>query len=233
MRFLIKYATRGRPQWFAKTMQNILRTISGDDFLILVSVDDDDHTMKRVDFSVYRNTVVYWGHSGSKIAAINRDMDKVEDDPWEVVLVMSDDMYFTKHRWNKDMASLIKGRWGSSLDFFAHFNDGYVGERLTTMSILGRDYYKRDNYIYYPEYRSFSCDAEAMYVAQMRQRWHYFPQSLFLHQHPANSPQPNDHTYVVNSRHTDHDTRLYWSRLRAYFHEPVTPETPIPFKEFL
>lgn len=228
---LIKYASRGRPEWFKKTIHNIITTIRTNDFQILVSADRDDATMHNfriTEFCKENRVDIVHAYSESKIDAINRDMEFANPD-WTWLVNMSDDMKFITPGWDAIMAQQIKAVWGDSLDFFAHFNDGFVGDKLPTMSIMGREYYERDNYIYHPSYKSFSSDAEAMYVAQMRERHHYFPEVLFLHQHPTNTPHPNDETYQNNSRHTEHDVKNYFARLNRYFDEPHGPETPIPF----
>lgn len=235
-RFLIKYATRGRPIWFVTAIENILATIKTFDYEILVSADLDDPTMNNDDIkrfcAAHPSVTLCFGDSKSKVEAINADMEKAK--PWDILVNTSDDMSFRVLFWDAEMVKLIQGVFGESLDFFAHFNDGYLGEQLPTMSIIGKDYYNRDNYIYYPKYKSFSCDAEAMYVAQMRERWHYFSQTFFMHQHPANvSTIKNDEVYRINSLATDHDVKLYWQRLNRYFDEPYNETTPIPFQEHL
>lgn len=235
MRLLIKYATRGRPIWFKKTIDNILSTITTNDFKILVSADSDDASMNNQDIKIFvtksKSIDLFYGKSESKVHAINRDMEHSGD--WDILINMSDDMYFLAKGWDEKMIDLINSIWVDSLDFFAHFNDGYVGEALPTMSIIGRAYYDRDGYIYHPSYKSFSCDAEAMYVAQMRGRHHYFSDVFFLHQHPSNSPTHNDRTYTINSKASAHDTKNYFQRLNRYFDEPYDEHTHIPFLEHI
>lgn len=235
MNILIKYATRGRPEWFKKTIQNIVSTISTADYKILVSADSDDVSMNNHGIKnfvlMYPKVQLIYGASYSKISAINRDMEHSGN--WDMLVNMSDDMSFVVNGWDIKMIELIKSVWGDSLDWFAHFNDGYVGEALPTMSIMGRTYYERDQYIYHPSYKSFSCDAEAMYVAQMRGKHYYFPDVFFLHQHPSNSPTPKDRTYSINSKASAHDTKNYFQRLNRYFDEPHDENTYIPFLEYI
>jgi len=235
MRFLIKFASRGRPLWFKKAVENILVTIKTQNFEILVTADLDDHSMNNPEIKAFvdcsRNTFIVYGHSESKIDAINRDMDQAGE--WDILVNMSDDMLFVLEGWDRMMERRIRDIWGYSFDFFAHFNDGYAKDALATMSIMGRDYYKRDGYIYHPSYKSFSCDAEAYYVAIMRGRHHYFDDELFVHQHPANRPVPNDDTYRRNALATEADTKNYWERLNRYFDESHGPDTPIPFAQHL
>ena len=221
---LIKFASRGRADWFRKGIANIVNTIHTENYKILVTADFNDPEMNNghiVEFCRrHDNVILVHGESESKVHAINRDMEFVNDLPWTILINFSDDMMFVQNGWDNVLKLLTRRIWGTSLDFFAHFNDGYVKEALPTMSVMGRDYYNRDNYIYHPSYKSFSCDAEAMYVALMRRRYHYFDENIFLHQHPTNSPRKGDETYRINSLATPHDTKNYFERLRRYFDEP-------------
>lgn len=214
-----------------KAIRNIYETFNGRNLVIVVSADEDDQTMTRGSIKRFCNQFselhLIFGKSSSKIEAINRDLDKAGE--WDILVNMSDDMHFIVRDWNLQIEGRVRNTWGESLDFFAHFNDGYVGAGLPTMSIMGRDYFKRDGYIYHPSYKSFSCDAEAMYVAQLRQRWAYFPEVLFKHQHPANSPLYHDSLYRRNSLYSEHDTRNYWQRMKNDFQENLSPGTIRPY----
>lgn len=236
---LIKYATKGRPELFKKTIQNILDTINTRDFTILVSADINDESMYNEDIlnfllqaNLFKNNIkTCYGESISKIDAINRDMDNITD--WDMLINMSDDMKFILPGWDIIIQNKIKETWGESTDYFAHFNDGYVGDALPTMSIMGREYYERTKYIYHPEYKSFSCDAEAMYVAMMLGKHKYFPDILFLHEHPAWTKAANDETYRINASYGDFDVKVYYKRLNNYFDIPEAQRICVPFKEHL
>ena len=225
MRFLIKYSTRGRPQWFKKAIENIEATISTTNYLILVSADLNDPTMNCEDIKIFcrlsRNVQLVFGNSASKVDAINRDMDKAGE--WDILVNMSDDMEFIVKGWDKIIEQQTILVWPEG-DWFAHYNDGVVGDALPTMSIMDRKYYNRTNYIYYPEYKSFSCDAEAMYVAILLGRHHYFNTILFMHFHSKHFPK--DQTYKTNSLATAHDTALYFSRLNINFGVDYSGVTP-------
>lgn len=220
MRFLIKYASRSRPVWFIKAIHNITNTIHTKNYQILVTADIDDSSMNckdiKTELAYFPHVKIVYGKSESKVHAINRDMEQAA--PWDILINFSDDMHFVVQDWDKIMLERHKQIFQDSLDYFAHWSDGYVGKALPTMSIMGRDYYLRDNYIYYPEYKSFSCDSEAMYVAMARKRYAYFSDVLFKHDHPANNTQVlNDELYRVNSKHTPHDVKLYFNRLHKDF----------------
>lgn len=232
-RILIKYASRQRPELFNQTIANIQETISHKlPFEILVSMDRDDIAMMNAQLPIENYIGYAIGEAKSKIDAINRDIALA--DPWDILINMSDDMKFIVKDWDLQMVSMIKEVWKESTDFFAHFNDGYVEDKLPTMSIIGRAYYHRTGYIYHPAYKSFSCDAEAYYVAKMLGKWHYFPQVLFKHEHPANNKQiQNDELYHRNSLHTPDDIKVYWQRLNNYFDIQESERVCIPFAEHL
>lgn len=231
MKILIKYATRSRPEAFLNALRNIKTTIGYDNYVVLVSIDNTDGSMDDSVCNQARkiipNILIYRDDNFSKIQAINADMDKAPED-WDLLINMSDDMIFTQSGWADKMIAHIRSVWKTGTDFFAHFNDGYVHHRLPTMSIMGRDYYERDKYIYYPEYKSFSCDAEAMFVAMMRRRYQYFNTVLFNHIHPANTNLfSHDQLYRNNGRHEAHDTVLYFQRRANFFF--VKDATCFPF----
>lgn len=229
MRLLIKYATRNRPAKFRAAMDNIFKTIKGVDFRIIVSIDSDDVEMIHIATNEdFRNTEFWINQPAGKIGAINAN---VPLSGWDWLVNMSDDMVFIKPGWDEIMIQQIKSVWGNSLDFFANFNDGYQGERLPTMSIMGREYYERFFYIYAPCYKSLSCDAEAMYVAMTLKRYHYFPEVLFKHEHPANSKAAkSDQLYVQNETWQKQDTQTYFTRLLKNFY--VNACGPTPFDRF-
>lgn len=225
MNLLIKYASRNRPDKFLAAMRNIESTIKGTDYRIIVSIDSDDEAMIRITEKYDWNRTEFWINApAGKIGAINANIPLTG---WDWLVNMSDDMVFMVKDWNEIMEQRIKSVWGDSLDFFANFNDGYQGEKLPTMSILGREYYERFFYIYAPCYKSLSCDAEAMYVAQTLGRYHYFPEVLFKHQHPANvKGGKSDKLYAQNEVFQPQDTQTYFKRLLKDFYVNVCGPTP-------
>jgi hypothetical protein len=225
MKLLIKYATRKRPALFLKAMDNILSTVTGD-FRIIVSIDSDDSEMiKLVSERSFANTQVFINDNfGGKIGAINANIPL---SGWDWLVNTSDDMHFLVKGWDQIMIEQIRKVWGNSLDFFANFNDGFQGPKLATMSVMGREYYERFFYIYAPCYRSLSCDAEAFYVAQALGRYHYFPELLYKHMHPANvKGVKSDQLYIQNEVYAKQDAKIYFDRLNKnfYINNPgVTP----------
>lgn len=230
MRIVIKYATRGRPKHFFDGLDNIMATANTDDIDIYAVADADDHTMNNPDvkkyIEKYRRTSLHFTEPVSKIHAINEFTPSPEY--FDLLINFSDDMRFVVQGWDEIMIYAIKRVWGASTDFFAHFSDGYVHEKLPTMNICGSDYYKRFGYIYHPSYGSVSCDAENMWVAMMLGKHHYFGLVLFNHVHPANCRFRADETYIRNDRFGASDTKNYFERMLRFFDVPEKDRVCVP-----
>jgi hypothetical protein len=130
MRFLIKIATRGRPDKFRNAMRNIYETIGTEDYLIIVSIDTDDDSMMPLlgEINTMKNTQGYAGKPNGKVSAINRDINPYE--PWDILVNFSDDQFWTQHQWDKVIEEKYKI---TGPDCFLHFSDGHVNERLAVM----------------------------------------------------------------------------------------------------
>lgn len=189
---LYKLATRSRPHRFAETLESIIANSSSPNYLVLVSIDDDDETMQKyiTDKELklgypHKNVLVVSGTSKNKIDAINRDVNSLKEKwniDWDVLVNISDDMLITSPQFDL----VLRAAFMFTTDLFLHLPDGYVNEIIPTMSIMGYDYYKRFNYIYHPSYESVYCDNEAMDVAKMLNAYSYQNHKLFTHNHPAN-----------------------------------------------
>lgn len=214
MKILFKYPTRERPYWFLRGLDNICSTLAKDtDYEILVTVDNDDLSMNNqmvIDKAnaITKNITWNWGFSRNKVHAINRGIEKAKSN-WEVLINMSDDMLFQYPEWNIDMEELIKSKWGGDLDFFAHFDDGYTGEAIPSMSIIGRKYFQRTGRIYPYEYNSLWADNHVKDEAIILGRYHYFPNVIYKHYHPANAGIEQDNLYKFNESFYYIDKQIY------------------------
>jgi len=159
------------------------------DYFIQISLDEDDPTLAEYFKLISAEHEKIIGTSKNKIDAINRDMDLV-DRWWDILVNVSDDQVFIKQDFDLDIVEAFK----DNLDLFVHFPDGNQGD-LATMSIIGREYYKRDNYIYNPEYMSVYCDNEAQDVSKLRGCYKLVNMHIFNHEHPAWGKGPSDAQY--------------------------------------
>ena len=224
MKVLFNYATRSRPTWFFRGLWNIVETMQKYDFEVLVKYDEDDHVLKNDEMfkymlenkERYKYLTLCEGKSTSKVHAINRDIDKAKNE-WDIVVNFSDDMMFQYNGWFNLLHNEIRSVWESGTDFFAHFSDGVTNDVIASMSILGREYYERDKYIYHPSYYSLHCDNEAKQVAVIRGRHHYFPYVLFKHLHPANIQIEQDELYRRNELFAKVDNHNFIERKKRNF----------------
>lgn len=200
MKILFKYATRSRRDNFLRGIDSIKKNLSNHkDCYVLITVDDDDQKMQPLPTLYGINYSYVTGKSESKIHAINRGLDQVPENfkEWEILVCMSDDMAFIERGFDDTIRScfvLGLAEGFNSGDMFLHFPDGNRTD-LCTMSIIGRDYFERDGYIYHPEYKSLFCDDEAQQVAKIRGCYKYVDKQIFEHKHPAYGKAVFDEQY--------------------------------------
>ncbi len=210
MNILVKYASRSRPENFERGLKSII--YCADDIhkvYVLVSLDYDDPSLQRYveiigKYNEQYKINAYIGQSENKVDAINRDIDSIQFD-WNVLVNMSDDMVLFND-WDTSIKAWIeKGK-------FLHFNDGNHNEYLCTMSVMHRDYYNLDGYIYNPAYKSLYCDQEATEVAHIRGLRKYVPVQICKHLHPEWGYSPLDQLYVTNNKYANEDLTTIRSR---------------------
>jgi hypothetical protein len=195
-KILFKYASRSRNEKFFDGLDNILNNLNDlNNFCILCSLDADDETMnnqqsiKRITEYVKKyptNIVVKFGKSKNKIDAINRDVNEFKERfDFDILVNFSDDMQFIVQSFDKTIREKFYIAY-PNLDGNIYFNDGFVGDAISTMSIIGRKYYDKFNYIYHPSYHSLWCDNEYTMVAKKEKKIVYFDEKIYIHNHPAN-----------------------------------------------
>ena len=216
---LFKYTSRSRPDQFYRGLVSIINKCASQNYLILCSFDNNDPTLPTyLDYINNLNNdriTVCLGESKSKIDAINRDINSYEKH-WDIVVNMSDDMVFTKDRFDL----VIKNdfiQYFPKFDGVMHYPDQDAGEKLMTLSILGRNYYLRFNYIYHPEYSSLWCDNEAMEVSMMLGKYRYSPVRMFDHIHPAYGHCQTDEQYRHTESFYHSDNAVYLQRKQKGF----------------
>ena len=194
MKILYNFASKNRPEKFFAALDNIREFSISGDYIVLAKLDDDDLS----DYSrlaEYEKVIRVSGASESKIHAINRG---IMPRGWDILVNMSDDMRFILPGYD----DVIRQHCGP--DDFCHFPDldadrqstsPNKDDSISTMSIMGIDYYNRFGYVYHPEYTSLWCDNEATKVAQMLGRYKKVPIQIFEHMHPAWGKAVRDEQY--------------------------------------
>ena len=219
MKILIKFPTRGRREKFFSTF-NLYHKLCGDitNVKFLISIDEDDNEMNSDDvkkeINNYINTEIVVGKSKSKVDAINRDI--VVSDDWDILLLASDDMIPQIKGYDNIIISMMKDLYPDT-DGVLFFNDGFQGNKLNTLCILGKKYYQRFNYIYYPEYKSTWCDNEFMMVGNILKKQSYFPIVIIKHEHPDWGYGLTDNIHQKNLSDLEWDRSLYYNRQKINF----------------
>ena len=229
LKIVFKYTTRSRRSNFLRGIDSIINNLSDKvNYHIFTTIDTDDDKMRPLPEIIGNHTYIA-GVSKSKVDAINRDMDYINSNyDWDILVNMSDDVVFTEkgfdniirdtfflksgimtNVYNKNMANI-------STDLVLHFPDGNRSD-LLTVSIIGREYYNRDNYIYNPEYKSLFCDNEAMEVAKMRGCYKFVDKVIFNHLHPAYNKGIFDAQYQHTESFSAEDHQTYLRRKQNGF----------------
>ena len=219
MKLLIKFPTRNRKNKFFKVLkkyQNLCEDLTNTYFLITLDNDDESMSPSEVDqiFRTFKNVKVIYGNSNSKIHAINRDIELVDD--WDIVLLASDDMVPKVKGYDNVIRDKMKENYPDT-DGVLWFNDGHQGNKLNTLSILGKKYYERFGYIYYPEYKSVWSDNEFMMVGNLLGKQTYFDEVIIEHEHPDWGYGNRDVIHQINSNNENHDKILFMKRKENNF----------------
>lgn len=221
MKLLIKFPTRGRKDKFFITLDkyhNYCSDIETTMFLISIDSDDDEmnneETIKRI--TSYKNTKLVIGNSLSKIDAVNRDLSDFDYD-WDIVLLASDDMIPQVKGYDTIIRDNMSFNYPDT-DGILWFNDGFQGNRLNTLCILGKKYYERFNYIYHPDYKSCWSDNEFMVVGNLLKKQSYIDQVIIRHEHPDWGYGGADYVHNNNVNDFNHDHNVFQTRSSNNFY---------------
>ena len=215
MRLLIKLASRSRPTQLLSIVQSYINfALDTSRIVFVISVDSDDETvteeLQKQIKDIHPCIKLFVGTSKSKIDAINRDIP--HPSTFDILLVASDDMIPQVKGYDNIIREKMRKHYPDT-DGVLFFNDGYLGRSLNTLSIMGRKYYQRFGYIYYPGYKSFYCDNEFMRTAERLRKQTYFHQVIIRHRHCVyDQGVPFDALYQRNSKYSDEDKALYERR---------------------
>ena len=233
MRILVKFPTRGRPVKFSETFARYVDY--ADDplniqFLVTMDTDDKTVTMDLINQTIEKHpaTQIFVGHSGNKIAAVNRDMQYAP--PFDILLLASDDMVPQVKGYDTIIRKKMQEHFPDT-DGVLWFNDGYLRNKLNTLCILGRKYYQRFGYIYNPIYKTIYCDNEFTDTANKLGRQVYDSRVIIKHMHPDFGQTSFDATYTKNLEGIDDDKRTYL-RHRARGSGIMIPRVRIRIRTF-
>jgi hypothetical protein len=220
LHLLIKFPTRGRKEKFFSVLDQYIEFLDNKEhYSIIVSCDIDDASMNNPEvigrLKSYKNLKYFFGNNKCKIEAVNGDIS--ENEKFDIILLASDDMIPVKKGYDELIRKNMRDHF-PDMDGILWFNDGYQENRLNTLCILGKEYYKRFNYIYNTEYKSLWCDNEFTHVGNMLKRQRYFNDIIIRHEHPASHKDiKEDESYQLNLKYDSIDWVTYSRRKKENF----------------
>lgn len=221
MHILVKFPTRGRPKIFLERLKEYANgALKPDKISFLVSYDADDFTMNQdvvaAAMKIHPDVTMVRGYSKTKIEAVNADIkDYVK--PWEIVLVISDDMVLRRHGWDEVIREFFNSNY-PDLDGAMWAHDGTKQRVICTLSCMGRKLYEKFGNIYHKTYSSFWCDNEYTEVCQRDGKIKFTETVIASHEHPAwNGGMRVDDTYRRNNRYWQSDKLNYEQRKQLGF----------------
>jgi len=216
---LMKVTSRDRyDKMLSCVMAHIHFANNTDDMFWLFSFDQDDTSFNKEHFNMFiKKTNIKGkyiiGKSTDKIDAINRDINIIELEKWDVLVNISDDQFPIFQGYD----DVIRDTMPDSLDASLWFLDSYQ-DRINTQEILGRNYYIDQGYVYHPSYKSLFCDNESTIVAERKGKLIKDNRCIIRHVHPCNSKEAqNDALYVKNESFWNEDKANYEKRLQHDF----------------
>jgi hypothetical protein len=199
MKLLIKWPTRSRPKLFRDNLARYREYLCGwHRVQFVVTADLADPTMNNPEMRAHLDSIpelkYRFGDSKSKIEAVNADIDLA--DPWDVLLLASDDMVPVVKGFD-DVIDRSFRAFYPDYNGALWFNDGLIGRRICTLSIMGRPLYDHFGYIYHPDYFSLYPDQEFTEECERMGRIRYFPNVIVAH--GWESLTGNDSLHQVNT----------------------------------
>lgn len=207
MKLLLQFPTYKRPQKFLRTLTkylelssayhdlifNVNADLEDGDMLSLKMVDCIEHLKER--FGQWVHIYLSYFPRSTKISAIN-NMDGVPrlHNDWDTVICLSDDMIPQVKNWDEKIFNAMEEHF-PALDGAIHYNDGYQGNKLITLSILGRKLYEHFGYIYHPDYKSLYCDNEFTQEVYRLGKVKYIDEVIIKHEHYGEKGNTNSGQY--------------------------------------
>lgn len=222
MRILLKCPTRSRPQKVLATLRKYVALAKDRENIgVAISCDDDDLGMRQTSIQKEIQSVlapmawqrIFFSPNKSKIEACNANMNEI-DYPWDIVVLVSDDMIPQILGWDTILRSHMKAYFPNT-NGILWFNDGYQGDKLNTLCIYGRKFYDSQGYIYHPDYKSLFCDTELTdrCNSDLAPLCKYVPYCVIRHEHPGTGFAQNmDPLYAKNQVYWNQDMHTYIRR---------------------
>ena len=230
MKLLINLPTRSRSQKAFDILEKYQNLSTYENTHYVISCDNDDATMNNSEIisklKSLKNTSVVFNENrmikGSmksnfttKICAVNSG---VENQDFDICLLASDDMHPEIEGYDSIIVDDMK-KYFPDTDGVLWYNDGYQGDKLNTLCILGKKYYDRFGYIYHPSYITLYCDDEFTKVSQRLNKCQYINKTIIRHKHWSHNDNTNNRDQLdqKNDLFAGHDEQNFRQRLQNDF----------------
>ncbi len=223
MKFLFKYPTLGRPDWFMKTLEKYYSMLSGNyKYEFIVSLNSNDATMNNASMKRFMDIQMslryFYENHKTKIDACNANL---EGRDFDILFLISDDMIPIVPGFDVIIAEEMEKHF-PNMDGALHFPDGYNNtseDSAITLTIMGKKLYDRIGYIYHPDYKSFYCDNEFRDVVYGMNKAVFIPKVIVKHEWRGPNHNKPDEVYRQNSKMGGGgiDEQIYNRRKKAGF----------------
>jgi hypothetical protein len=205
MKILVQFPTFLRKSKFLSCIDKYDSMSSGNhDIFFNINCDYIDMSMNssstrlNIDNIIKKNKYrINYIHNSNKISAINANINV----DFDVLLCASDDMIPVVNGWDNYIAENMS-KYFPDLDGALHFNDGYAGNGLITLSILGKKLYEYFGYVYHPDYKSLYCDNEFTEMVYSIKRVQYVNDIIIKHEHYSRENNINSGDYDAAAEKT-------------------------------
>ncbi len=220
---LFKYPVRERRDKFFKTLDEYYFLMSKNSkFNFIITMDEDDKIMNckevRERLKKYKYLTYFYGNNKCKIEAVNAD---IPESGFDIIVLVSDDMIPQVQDYDNIIRKKMTFCYPDT-DGVLWFNDGCPNARqLNTLCILGKKYYDRFGYIYFPDYKNFWCDKEFMEVANSFGKQTYFDECIIRHEHFEWGYGEKDKMYIETIKKCPLDKALYYKREKTGFRTTI------------
>lgn len=213
-RLLVRMPTRGRPAQALSVLQKY-RDMAGVPVTLEVVIDGDDETMLAAEVQqrlCALGCAITVDYHGSKVEAVNGGCD---DLVWEVLLLASDDMVPVVDGYGLRALAAMDEQF-PQFDGAIYFDDGFQGEKVCTLPIVGRRWWQQNwCHVYSSEYQSLHCDVEQTELWKARGRLVYVDEKIIEHRHPSWGMTDRDALYDRNDALDQRDREVYERRKKT------------------
>lgn len=207
------FPSRSRPQRLFDALANINDLSESENYEIICAFDEDDLSMNndevREQLKQYNNVKYFYGLSANKVAACNRETNKISPET-SIVCLHSDDFEYLEYGFDGVIREVFNTNF-PEFDGVVHFHDGHQ-DRTMTYTIMGINLFRKLGYLYHRDFFSVYADNQLTEMAQIMNKYVYSDKRILRHNHPIFHLSAWDDLYRKNEApehyHQDRETFL-------------------------